>query len=144
MTRATPVVALMFSPVRVTLKRLPPTNSPYVTFMDGALCIEISPSLTASPVHGHAEPLGRHLQQDPARLCGHAARGPGVAFDRIRPTRPALIDRNVGAAHDQRGLLEGDVQLVAHQLEEGGSGALPPVGLADVEGRRAVLVNRDP
>ena len=95
-------------------------------------------------VHGHAELPRRHLQQDPAGLCGDAAHGPAVTLDRVRPARAALIDGHVGPAHDERALLEGDVQLVAHHLTERGSGALAPVGLSDVEGRRGVLMNDQP
>ena len=44
----------------------------------------------------------------------------------------------------RRGLVVGDVQLVAHHLPEGGAGALAAIGLADVERCGVVGMNHDP
>ena len=92
----------------------------------------------------HAEPRGCHLQQHPPSLGRHAPHGPAIGLNRIRTARSALIDGDVGAAHDAGGLVVGDVQFVGHHLPEGGAGALAAVRLADVEGRGVVLVNDDP
>ena len=93
---------------------------------------------------GHAEALRRHLQQHAPRLRRDPASDHGVALDRVRATRAALVHGHVGAAHDDRGPVEGDVELVAHHLLGGGPGALAAIGLADVEGRAAVLVHYQP
>ena len=47
-TFATPVVRSTLAPVSATLKRLPPINSPYVTFFDGSAATVITAALTAS------------------------------------------------------------------------------------------------
>src|SRR5580765_4130264 len=46
LTLATPVVASTFRPVSVTLNRLPPTSSPYVTLFDGSPITVTTPSAT--------------------------------------------------------------------------------------------------
>ena len=90
-------------------------------------------------IDGHAKPRGRHLQQDSPRLGGHAPHGPAIGLNRIRTARSALVDGDVGAAHDAGGLVVGDVQFIGHHLPEGRAGALAAVRLADVEGRGVVL-----
>jgi hypothetical protein len=55
-----------------------------------------------------------------------------------------LIDGHVGAAHHARGVLERDVELVAHDLPERRAGSLPEIGFADEEGRRVIRPNHDP
>ena len=73
-------------------------------------------------------------------------------FDRIEPAEAqlrvqagaALIDGGIGAAHDEIGLVVGDIEFVAHHLPEGRSGALAAICFADVEGGGVVGMNRDP
>ena len=102
------------------------------------------PLAHAQLLHRHAEALGRHVQQHPPGLRRDVASDHGVALDRVRAARAALVHGQVGAPHDHRGPVEGDVELVAHHLPGGGPGALAAVRLADVEGRAAVLVHDQP
>ena len=60
--------------------------------------------------HGPLEVLGGQLQQDPPRLGRDPARGEGVALDRVGTAGAALVDRHVGAAHDERGVGVRDVE----------------------------------
>ena len=92
----------------------------------------------------HTKPCGCHLQQDSPGLGSDAPHGPAIDLDGIRTARSALIDGDVGAAHDEVVFVVCDVQFIGHHLPEGRSGALAAVRLADVEGRRAVLMNDDP
>ena len=60
----------------------------------------------------------------------------------IRPIH--LVDSNVSAPHDAGGLIEGDVQLIRHQLAEACPRTLPRICLPDVECGRVVLMNHNP
>ena len=94
--------------------------------------------------HGDAKALRGHLEQHPPPFRRHAAGHHRITLDRVGPSRSALIDSLVGAAHDEGGHVVGDVELVAHDLARGRPGALAAVGLADVEGGGAVLVDDQP
>ena len=115
-----------------------------MTFFEGSAFTVITRVADGELVDGHCQPRRGHLQQHAPSLGGHAPHRPAVGLDRIRPARSALIDRDVGAAHDAAGLVVRDVELVGHHLAEGGAGALAAVGLADVEGGGVVFVNDDP
>ena len=104
----------------------------------------MTPSLTVSCDTGTPRLRGPHVEQHAARFGGHAAHRPAVGLQRVGPARPALIDRQVGGAHDDAGGVEVDVELVRHDLPERGAGALTEVGLADVERGRVVLADDDP
>jgi hypothetical protein len=86
----------------------------------------------------------RQLEQHPSRLGGDTPHRPAVSLQRVGASRSALVDRNVGVAHDDAGLVERDVEFVGHDLAEGGAGALSEIRLANVERRRVVRANDDP
>ena len=92
----------------------------------------------------HAEMLRRHLEQHTARFRRDAAHRVAVGLQCVRSARAALIDGDVGAAHHAGGVLERDVELVAHDLAERRAGALAEIGLADEEGRGVVGADHDP
>ena len=94
--------------------------------------------------HGHTESRGCHLQQHPARFRRDAAHRPAVRLQGVGATGSALVDGDVRAAHHAAGAVVGDVQFVGHDLTEGGAGALPEVGLADVERGGVVGTDDDP
>ena len=134
----------MLSPVSVTLNFLPADQ------------LAVGDALRRIGLHGDhrvadGELIDRHAEarRSPFRAARGAlprrrAASATIASASRRAARAALIDGDVGAAHDAGGLVEGDVQLVGHHLAERGAGALAEVGLADVERGGVVLVNDDP
>src|SRR5206468_10296895 len=92
----------------------------------------------------NVEARRRQFQEYPTRLCCDASHRPAVDLDRVRSSRSALIHGDVGAAHDQAGAVECDIELVGHHLSERGPGALAEIGLADVERCGVVFMNDDP
>ena len=87
---------------------------------------------------------GAHVEQHATRFGGHPPHRPAVGLDRIRAAGAALVRGDVGAPHHAGGALVGEVELRGHHLAERRAGALPEVGLADVEGRGVVGPDRDP
>src|SRR5206468_6080672 len=95
-------------------------------------------------IDGDGKSRGCHLQQNSPGLGSDAPHGPAIGLNSIRSAGSALVDGDVGAAHDASGLVVCDVQFIGHHLPESGAGALATVRLPDVEGRCVVFVNDDP
>src|SRR5207247_9230574 len=92
----------------------------------------------------HSKLLGVHVQQNASSFGSDAPHRQTLGLHRSRTARSALIDSDVGAAHDAGGFVVCDVQFIGHHLPKGSPGALATVGLADVEGCRVVRMNDDP
>jgi hypothetical protein len=58
---------------------------------------------------------------------------PAVDLNRVGAAGAALVDGDVGGAHDAGRVLERDVEFVGHHLAERRAGSLSAVGLADEE-----------
>src|SRR6185295_14229646 len=67
-----------------------------------------------------------------------------IALHGSRTTRPTLINGDVRAAHDAGGFVEGNVQLVGHELTERRPGALTAIRLAHRERYGAISMYDDP
>ena len=104
----------------------------------------ITAALTAKLIDRRAEPRGSHLQQHAPGFRRDAPHGPAIGLDRVRTAGSALVDGDVGAAHDARGVVVRDVQFIGHHLPEGGPGALAAVRLPNVKSCGVVFVNDDP
>ena len=90
------------------------------------------------------EALRCHLEQHAPRLGGNATHRPAVDLNRVGAARAALVDGDVGGAHDAGRGRVGDVEFVGHHLAERRAGALSAISLADVERRGIVLMDDDP
>ena len=93
---------------------------------------------------GHPQAGRRQVEQHAACFRSDATHRPAIRLNGVRSARAALIDGEVGAAHDQAGLVVGDVELVRHHLAERRSRALTEIRLADVERGGAVRTDDDP
>ena len=84
------------------------------------------------------------LEQHAPRFGGNPRHGPTVTLDGVGAARPALVGRDVRAAHDEARLVVGDVELVAHHLPERGTRPLAAICFADEERGRVVRMDHDP
>ena len=100
--------------------------------------------LTVSISTGTPKCWPRQFQQHSPRFGGHPAHRPAIALDGVGSSRAALVRRDIRAAHDEAGLVVGDIQFVAHHLPERSARTLAAIGLADEERRSVVGMNHDP
>jgi hypothetical protein len=90
-----------------------------------------------------AEPLGRHRDQQAARLGGGVADRHGAFLEPGRAAAAALVDGERGVAHDDSDAIDVDVHLVGDDLGDGGVERLAHVHLAEEHANAAVGMDRD-